>query len=104
MPRCFFFGMIEVPMWDYYWGLTAAQVELLTIDQPIIVYKADETKVKPWESGHVSAEYANKQYEKWLKNKKEREKSGRKTDFGKIFNGKKVDFDEFLRTGEKKER
>ena len=41
MPRDFCFGLIRVPMWDYYWGLTAAQVELLTIDQPIVVYKKE---------------------------------------------------------------
>ena len=61
MPRYFLFGFIEVPMWDYYWGLTAAQVELLTIDQPIVVYKADKDNDKPWKKGSVSEGYANKQ-------------------------------------------
>ena len=104
MPRYFLFGMIEVPMWDYYWGLTAAQVELLTIDHPIVVYKKDDKKEKPWKDGKVSAEYANKAYLKWLERKKQRERTGKSIDLGKTFaNGQKVDFNEYLRTGEKKE-
>lgn len=91
MPRYFLFGMIEVPMWDYYWGLTSAQVDLLTIDQPIILYKADENKEKPWKEGKVSADYANKQYQKWLKNKEKRERLG-SIDISKVFeNNKRID-------------
>ena len=100
MPRYFLFGFIEVPMWDYYWGLTAAQVELLTIDQPIVVYKADKDNDKPWKKGTVSEGYANKQYQKWLEKKKKREAEGKDLDFR---TGKKVDFGHFIATGEKKE-
>ena len=50
-------------MWDYYWELTAAQVELLTIDQPFVAYKADKDNDKPWKKGTVSESYANKQYQ-----------------------------------------
>lgn len=104
MPRDFFFGMIRVPMWDYYWGLTAAQVELLTIDQPIVVYKRDEKKAKPWEKGTVSENYANKAYQKWLEKKKQREKNGGAVDIGNVLQqGKRVDMNTFLETGEKKE-
>ena len=103
MPRYFLFGTIEVPMWDYYWGLTAAQVEILTIDQPIVVYKADKDKAKPWKDGSVSGEYANKAYLKWLEGKKRRVREGRKIDFAKTFgSGTKVDFGEYMKTGEKK--
>ena len=103
MPRRFLFGMVEVPMWDYYWGLTAAQVELLTIDQPIVVYKADKDKAKPWKDGTVSSDYANKAYLKWLEGKKQRERNGKRIDLEKTFaNGQKIDFNEFLNSGEKK--
>lgn len=103
MPRNFFFGLVRVPMWDYYWGMTAAQVELLTIDQPIVVYKK-EKKDSPWKDGKVSEDYASKQYRKWLEGKKRREREGRTIDIENTFSkGQKVDFGEFLRTGEKKE-
>jgi hypothetical protein len=104
MPRDFLFGLVRVPMWDYYWGLTAAQVELLTIDQPIVVYKADKTKDKPWKDGYVDSEYANRQYQKWLEKKRQREKAG--NDFNindAIANAKRLDMNAFLNTGEKKE-
>ena len=101
MPRDFLFGMIRVPMWDYYWGLTAAQVELLTIDQPIVVYKADKDNDKPWKNGTVTEGYAKSQYQKWLEKKKKREAEGK--DLGKMFqNGRKIDFDKLLGTGEEK--
>ena len=103
MPRDYLFGLIRVPMWDYYWGLTAAQVELLTIDQPMVVYKK-EKKDAPWKDGKVSEDYADKQYRMWLERKKQRERDGKKIDFGKTFgNAKKVDMKTFLETGEQKE-
>lgn len=101
MPRDFCFGLIRVPMWDYYWGLTAAQIELLVIDQPIVVYKADEDNDKPWKKGTVSGSYAKNQYEKWLEKKKKRDAEGKNLD---IFNqGKRIDFQHFVETGEQKE-
>ena len=104
MPRDFCFGLIRVPMWDYYWGLTAAQVELLNVDKPIVVYKKDEDNDKPWKNGTVSGTYANKQYQKWLEKKKQREKEGKDIDINKVFQkGKRVDFNHFLETGEKKD-
>ena len=95
MPRDFCFGLVRVPMYDYYWGLTAAQVELLTIDQPIVVYKKDteaaKNEKKPWENGTATAEYAQQQYARW-KARQEAEKK----------KGVKVDLGTFLTTGEKK--
>ena len=93
MPRDFLFGLVRVPMWDYYWGLTAAQIELLTIDTPIVVYKRDDSgKPKPGEKGFTrTAEQARKEYEKW-KARQEAEKK----------KGVKIDLSTFLSTGEKK--
>ena len=103
MPRDLCFGLIRVPMWDYYWGLTAAQIELLTIDQPIVVYKKDEDNDKPWKKGTVSEGYANKQYQKWLEKKKKREAEGKDLDISKVQQGRRVDFMHYLDTGEEKE-
>jgi hypothetical protein len=103
MPRDFLFGLIRVPMWDYYWGLTAAQVELLTIDQPIVVYKADKENT-PWKNGTATASYAEKQLRLWEEKKRLREQEGRKVDIKKAFGqAKRIDFGHFLSTGEKKE-
>jgi len=40
------FGLIEVPMWDYWWGLTESQIDLLLVDQPLISYKHEKKKGK----------------------------------------------------------
>ena len=37
-PRYFFFGLYRVPMWEYMCGMTAAQIELMSIDKPITLY------------------------------------------------------------------
>ena len=104
MSKSFFFGLHTVCDWEWLWGRTAAQIELRTIDQPIVVYKKDKDKKKPWEEGTVSEDYANKQYRKWLERKKQREREGKSIDFQKVFEqGTKVDMDTFLKTGEKKE-
>lgn len=29
-------------MWGYYWGYTSAQVELMIVDAPLVVYKNDK--------------------------------------------------------------
>lgn len=94
MPRYFFFGMIEVPMWEYRCGLTIAQVELLTIDTPIVVYRRDDSgKPKPGEKGFArTADQAQAAYKKW-KERQEREKKS----------GKKVNLEAFLSTGKKEE-
>ena len=104
MSRSFFFGFITVYDWEWLWGRTAAQIELRTIDQPIIVYKKDKDKEQPWKNGTVSEDYAQKQYRKWLERKKQREREGKTIDLEKTFaNGRKVDMNEYLKTGEKRE-
>lgn len=103
MPRDFLFGTVRVPMWDYRWGLTAAQVEILTIDQPMVAYKRDEDKETPWKNGKVSESYAKSQYQKWLEKKKKREKEGKTLDAEKVFGkGKRIDFGHLLKTGEER--
>ena len=37
-PRYFLLGMIRVPMWEYRCGMTAAQIELFSVDKPITLY------------------------------------------------------------------
>jgi len=102
MPRDFLFGLVRVPMWDYYWGLTAAQVELLTIDQPIVVYKAEKDNT-PWKDGKATESYAKSQYQKWLEKKKKRDAEGKTLDMEKIFKqGRRLDMEHYLNTGEKK--
>ena len=104
MSKSFFFGLITVYDWEWLWGRTAAQIELRCIDQPIVVYKKDEKKPKPWENGTVTEDYAKKAYQKWLEKKKKREADGKAVDVGKAFQkAKRVDFMHFLDTGEQKE-
>lgn len=105
MRKDFFFGLLSVYDWEWLWGRTAAQIELRTIDQPIVVYKKDDKKPKPWEGGKVSKEYADKAYQKWLEGKKKRDREGTGLNLGKTL-GKatKMNFDEYLRTWEEKEK
>lgn len=37
-PRYFFFGLYRVPMWEYMCGMTIAQIELLSVDKPLVLY------------------------------------------------------------------
>lgn len=37
-----FFGFWRVNMWNYYWGMSSAQIELAIADGPVIVYKHDK--------------------------------------------------------------
>lgn len=104
MPRRFFFGLVEVPFWEFRSGLTIAQIELISIDVPQIIYKADEDNDKPWKKGTVSESYTNKQYQKWLEKKKKREAEGKDFDASQILSkGKRIDFMHFVDTGEKRE-
>lgn len=37
-PRYFFLGLYRVPMWEYKCGMTAAQIEIMSIDKPLTLY------------------------------------------------------------------
>ena len=54
--------------WNYWWGLTSAQIELGLIDQPFIDYDADKKKEKK----HTRKEM-DELARKWLEMKKENE-------------------------------
>lgn len=93
MPRYLLFGLIRVQMYEYYWGHTAAQIELMRIDAPITVFKAREhEKPKPGQKGYTkTAEEAARDYAKWKARQEEEKKKGIK-----------IDLSTFLSTGEKK--
>ena len=42
--RSFFFGLLTIPMYEYRCVLTCAQIELLTIDKPVINYLTGNDK------------------------------------------------------------
>lgn len=75
-------------MYEYYWGHTAAQIELMDIDQPFTCYKKrdDNEGIKPGDPGYKpNAEKLERAVEKWKERKKRR----------------KFDMKHFLATGEK---
>ena len=91
MPRYFLFGLVRVQMYEYYWGHTAAQIDLIDIDQPMIVYARQDKNhgLKPGDKGYKpDKKKLDAAVERWKKRKAEREKRGFK-------------LDTFLRTGEK---
>ncbi len=91
MPRYFFFGLVRVQMYEWYWGHTAAQIQLIDIDQPITLYKKSDPNIglKPGDKGwKPNAKKLEEAVERWKKRKAEREKRGFK-------------LDSVLRTGEK---
>ena len=91
MPR-YFFGIIRVPMYEYYWGHTAAQVELIRIDAPITVYRSLREKPKPGQKGYTkTAAQAARDYARWKARIDEEKKKG-----------VTIDLNTFLTTGEKK--
>lgn len=88
MPRYFFFGLIRVQMYEYYWGHTAAQIELIEIDAPFTCYKKRDKNEgkKPGDSGYIpDEEKLKRSVEKWKERKKRR----------------KFDMKHFIATGEK---
>lgn len=90
MPR-YFFGVWRVPMYEWYWGHTAAQIELIEVDQPYTAYKSKKSDIKPGQKGFKkTAADAAKDYQKWLENKEKLDKKF----------GRKIDLNTFLRTGE----
>jgi hypothetical protein len=95
MSKSFFFGLVTVYDWEWLWGRTAAQIELRTIDQPIVVYKRDENKAKPGEAGYQTMSAAEGR--DLVKNFKKRKI------LGKLKKVKKYDMGTLLETGEKKE-
>lgn len=59
-------------MWEYLWGHTKAQVELMTADVPFVAYKARE-KPKPGDPGYkADPDRIQRDYERWLEKKKSR--------------------------------
>lgn len=86
--------MIRVERYEYLYGYTAAQIELMMYDAPVVKYKAEDNKPKPGEKGFTrTAEQAQQAYEKW-KNRREKERE----------QGIKYDLDAFIKSGEKKEK
>lgn len=62
-------------MWEYLWGHTKAQVELMTADAPFVAYKAQD-KPKPGQPGYkADPDKIQRDYERWLEKKKTRKVS-----------------------------
>lgn len=81
-------GLIRVPMYGYYWVHTSAQIDLIAIDTPVVVYNHK----KNGEVKHTKKEM-NSIMEKW---RSKRRKMGKDDDFSV---GTKLDLNNFLRTG-----
>lgn len=91
MPRYFLFGLVRVQMYEWYWGHTAAQIQLIDIDAPMIVYKKHDRNegLKPGDKGYKpDPKKLEAAVERWQKRKAAREKRG-------------IRLDTFLQTGEK---
>ena len=97
MSKSFFFGLVTVCDWEWLWGRTAAQIELRTIDQPIVVYKREENNAKPGESGYKGMTASEGR--ELVKNFKKRNLLGQINKQRQ----KKLDMGTLLETGEKKE-
>lgn len=87
MPRRYLLGLVEVPRWGYRSGFTVAQIQLMSADVPIVVYKKERNGPKPGEKGFQrTAEQAKKAYDAW-KARQDAEKKSR---------GRSVGLDDFL--------
>lgn len=74
--------------YDYWWGYTSAQIDLMVADQPLIVYKKEPKRNADGSVKHTKAEM-DKLWNDWLK-KKEREGSlvGKKINLGEYLSEK----------------
>lgn len=61
-------------MYEYMWGHTAAQIELMTADAPFVAYKKREKSKEEKLKGYTR-EKARRDYDKWLEKKKKRKTS-----------------------------
>lgn len=86
-PLLLFGGAIKIPMYGYYWVHSAAQIELLAIDVPVILYNKEKNK-----DSHTKEEM-NDLMAKW---ESKRKKQGKDIDFKA---GEKTSLNDFLRTG-----
>ena len=75
--RYFLFGLIEVKEWPYLWGYTAAQIQLMMIDEPLTVYKKSDEKT---EAEKKTPEHMMEVVERW-KAKKRQGKGVKLSDF-----------------------
>ena len=77
-----------IKAYDYWWGYTSAQIDLMVADQPIIVYKK-EKKRNPDGSVKHTAKEMDDLWDNWV-NKKEKEGSlvGKKISLSDYLNNK----------------
>lgn len=61
-------------MWGYYWGYTAAQIELMAVDCPITVYNHKDKRNKKNKFNKADAYDAERKAKEW------RDKYGKGTD------------------------
>lgn len=72
-----------IKAYDYWWGYSAAQVDLMMADQPLVVYpKSDNDKPK-----EVSQKSMDNLYERWAAKRKET---------GGIKKGEKISLSDYL--------
>lgn len=71
--------MICVKAYNYWWGYTSAQIDLMVADSPIIVYNKDKKKDKYGTKKHTKREM-DELVAKWNSLKTEREERGEKLD------------------------
>lgn len=79
--------------YEYLWGHTAAQIDLMMYDAPVVKYKKDDSgKPKPGEKGFtMTAEKAQAAYRKWKERNDADKAKGVKYDLTALMeNGEKV--------------
>lgn len=67
-----FFGLVCIRAWNYWWGYTSAQIDLMIADGPIIVYH-NKNKVKKHSKAEMDA-----LVEQWKRKRAEQEARGEK--------------------------
>lgn len=73
------------------YGYTAAQIELMMYDAPVVKYKRSKDKPKPGQKGFTrTADQARAEYEKWKKRQDAEKQAGVKYDLNALMSsGKK---------------
>lgn len=64
-PLILFFGLWRIPMWGYYWQYTLAQIELLSVDGPLISYNRKNRTKDNKSAPAVRAEDVNRKVKEW---------------------------------------
>ena len=74
--------------YDYWWGYTSAQIDLMVADGPVVAYRKDKKRLNADGSRKHTAKEMDDLWDRWVEKKKtEGSMAGKKIDLGAWMRG-----------------